>query len=216
VRARHPAAGAALEALHEDASGLRAYVASGERALGTITYADHLRGGLAPLFTRLHALGLRRLVLLSGDHTEHVLPIARSLGIDEARGDLLPQDKVEAVRSLEREGRRVLMVGDGTNDAPALSAATVGVALAAHGGGISAEAASVVLLADDVTRTADAVAIGQRAVRVARESIIAGLALSGAAMVAAALGHIPPTAGALLQEGIDIAVILNALRAARD
>ena len=215
VRARHPAAASALDALHGDARGLRAYVASGDRALGAITYADKLRDGLAPLFARLHALGLRRLVLLSGDHTEHVLPIARAVGIDEARGDLLPEDKVEVVRALEREGRRVLMVGDGTNDAPALAAATVGVALAAHGGGISAEAAGVVLLADDVTRAADAVEIGQHAVRVARQSIIAGLALSGAAMVAAALGHIPPTVGALLQEAIDIAVILNALRAAR-
>lgn len=216
VQERHPAAATALESLHDGASGLRAYVAADDRALGTITYADRVRDDLRPLFARLHALGLRRLVLLSGDHTEHVLPIARELGIDEARGDLLPEDKVETVRSLERAGRRVLMVGDGTNDAPALSAATVGVALAAHGGGISAEAAGVVLLADDITRVADAVAIGQHAVRVARQSIIAGLALSGTAMVVAALGYVPPTAGALLQEGIDIAVILNALRAARD
>jgi len=215
VRAQHPAAASALDALHESAKGLRAYVAAGDRALGTISYADKIREGLAPLFARLHTLGLRRLVLLSGDHTENVLPIARALGIDEARGDLMPQDKVSVVRELESQGLRVMMVGDGTNDAPALAAATVGVALAAHGGGISAEAAGVVLLADDVTRAADAVEIGQHAVRIARQSIIAGLALSGAAMVVAALGYIPPTAGALLQEAIDVAVILNALRAAR-
>lgn len=215
VRSLHPGAAAGLEALHDDAAGLRAYVASGDRALGAISYADKVRDGLAPLFARLHALGLKRLVLLSGDHTENVLPIAKAVGIDEARGDLLPHDKVEVVRALEREGRRVLMVGDGTNDAPALAAATVGVALAAHGGGISAEAAGVVLLADDVTRTADAVEIGQHAVRVARQSIIAGLALSGAAMVVAALGYIPPTVGAFIQEAVDVAVILNALRAAR-
>ncbi len=215
VRERHPAAAVQLAALHARSSGLRAYVAADDQLLGAIAYADRPRDGLAPLFARLHALGLDRIVLLSGDHLEHVRPVADALGIDDARGDLLPQDKVTAVRELERSGRHVLMVGDGTNDAPALSAATVGVALAAHGGGISAEAAGVVLLADDLSRTGDAVAIGQRAVRIARQSIGVGLALSGTAMVLAALGYIPPTIGAMLQEGIDVAVILNALRSAR-
>lgn len=195
--------------------GLRAYVASGDQVLGTIAFADRLRNDLKPFLARLTALGLKRTVLLSGDQTANVLLIAREVGITEARGDLLPQHKVDAVRALEREGHRVLMVGDGTNDAPALSAATVGVALAAHGGGISAEAAGIVLLADDVTRVAEAVEIGQRAVRIARQSLGAGLALSGAAMVVAAFGYITPTVGAFIQEGIDVAVIINALRAAR-
>lgn len=216
VREQHPHAGAQLEALHDGATGLRAYVAADDAALGVISFADRVRADLAPMFSALRALGLQRTLLLSGDHTENVAPIAREIGITEARGDLLPADKVAVVKQLEREGRRVLMVGDGTNDAPALSAATVGVALAAHGGGISAEAAGVVLLADDVTRVADAVAIGQRTVRIARQSIGWGLGLSGAAMLVAAMGYIPPTMGALLQEAIDVAVIVNALRAARD
>jgi len=215
VREAHPAAATVLEQLHGKATGLRAYVAVDGAALGVITYADRLRDGLRPMFERLRELGLDRTLLLSGDHTENVAPIAQSIGITEARGDLLPDGKVDAVKALEREGRHVLMIGDGTNDAPALSAATVGVALAAHGGGISAEAAGVVILADDVTRVTEAVEIGQRTVKIARQSIVAGLLLSGTAMVFAALGHIPPTAGALLQEGIDVAVIINALRAAR-
>lgn len=215
VRTQHPKAAAALEELHSDASGLRAYVAAGDDALGVITFADRVREDLPAMFARLTALGLSRTLLLSGDHTENVAPIARRVGITEARGDLLPEDKVSVVKQLERDGRRVLMVGDGTNDAPALSAATVGVALAAHGGGISAEAAGVVLLADDIARVAEVVEIGQHTVRIAKQSIIAGLALSGAAMVVAALGYIPPTIGALLQEAIDVAVIVNALRAAR-
>lgn len=214
VRELHPAVAARFEAHRPAAAGLRAFVAAGDQALGTIDFADRPRQGLKPFFARLHALGIRRLVLLSGDHAANVAPIAREVGIDEARGDLLPEHKVDAVRALEQEGHRVLMVGDGTNDAPALTAATVGVALAAHGGGISAEAADVVLLADDVTRVADAVEVAQRAVRVARQSIVAGLALSGAAMVVAAAGYIPPTLGAFIQEAIDVAVILNALRAA--
>ena len=216
----HPDARATLDAHVAPATGgLRAYVAvdipARSPALGVITFGDRMRADLPAFFARLRALGLGRTVLLSGDHAENVAPIAASLGITDARGDLLPDQKVAAVRALEASGRRVLMVGDGTNDAPALSAATVGVALAAHGGGISAEAAGVVLLADDVTRVEDAVRIGKRAVAIARQSIVAGLILSGAAMVVAAFGFIPPTAGALLQEGIDVAVILNALRAAR-
>ena len=216
VASLHPHAVAAVDAhLPGTGGGLRAYVAADPMGTGVITFADRLRDDLPAFIQRLHALGLTRTVLLSGDHAENVAPVAAALGITEARGDLLPGGKLDAVRALEAEGRRVLMVGDGTNDAPALSAATVGVALAAHGGGISAEAAGVVLLADDVTRVEDAVRIGQRAVRIARQSIIAGLVLSGTAMVVAAFGFIPPTAGALLQEAIDVAVILNALRAAR-
>lgn len=216
----HPDARAALAAhVAPSTGGLRAYVAvdipARPPALGVITFGDRMRADLPAFFARLRELGLDRTVLLSGDHAENVAPIAASLGITDARGDLLPDEKVAAVRALEASGRRVLMVGDGTNDAPALSAATVGVALAAHGGGISAEAAGVVLLADDVTRVEDAVRIGKRAVAIARQSIVAGLILSGGAMVVAAMGFIPPTAGALLQEGIDVAVILNALRAAR-
>ena len=223
VAALHPAAAPAIERVDASRDGLRAYVAvdapvgaaTGGPALGVITFADRMRADLPPFIARLGTLGLDRTVLLSGDHAENVRPVADALGITEARGDLLPDGKVEAVKALEASGRRVLMVGDGTNDAPALSAATVGVALAAHGGGISAEAAGVVILADDVTRVEDAVRIGQRAVAIARQSIAWGLALSATAMVVAAFGFIPPTAGALIQEGIDVAVILNALRAAR-
>jgi heavy metal translocating P-type ATPase len=221
VGEHHPERRGALDALHPaTAGGLRAYVVvealdgSTPPRIGVITFGDRLRADLPPFFQRLTRLGLTRTVLLSGDHVENVRPVAEALGISEAQGDLLPDGKVAAVKALEASGRRVLMVGDGTNDAPALSAATVGVALAAHGGGISAEAAGVVLLADDVTRVEDAVRIGQRAVTIARQSIVAGLILSGAAMVIASLGFIPPTVGALIQEGIDVAVILNALRAA--
>ncbi|MBI2406927.1 MAG: cadmium-translocating P-type ATPase [Gemmatimonadetes bacterium] len=197
-------------------AGLRGVVAVDGQIAGAIEYADHAREGLHGFFDQLRRLGLRHLVLLSGDHQANVEGIARAVGIDDARGDLLPQEKVEAVRELMRQGRRVVMVGDGTNDAPALSAATAGIALAAHGGGIAAEAADAVILCDDITRVADAVRIGRRAVGIARQSIVVGLGLSGVAMVFATLGYFSPTSGAMIQEAIDVAVILNAVRASTE
>lgn len=213
VTAAQPTSAAALIPLQDGRRGLRAYVAVDGAAAGTIEYADRTRDGLPAFFADLRTLGVERTLLLSGDHEQNVADLARTLGITEARGDMLPEQKVQVVKTLLAQGYRVLMTGDGTNDAPALSAATVGIALAAHGGGISAEAADIVLLADDVTRVSDAIRIGRRAARIARQSILAGLGLSGAAMVVAALGYIPPTIGALLQEAIDVAVILNAIRA---
>ena len=156
---------------------------------------------------------IRRVFLLSGDDHENAYALARATCIPESHGNLLPEAKVEYVRALVNQGERVLMVGDGTNDAPALSAATVGIALASGGGGITTEAADAVVLADDPSRVADAIGISRRTLHLARQSIWAGLGLSGAAMLVASAGYIPPTIGALLQEGIDVAVILNALRA---
>jgi len=210
-----PEAVAALHALHDAGPALRAYVTVDGRPAGSVTYADRLRSNAAEVVSRLRALGLERIALLSGDHAENVAAVAGAVGIDEVAADLLPEDKVRQVRRLTQAGRRVLMVGDGINDAPALSSSTVGLALGAHGGGIVAEAADVVLLVDDLQRVAEAVAIGRRTIRIARQSIGVGLGLSGLAMLVAAAGYIPPTVGALLQEGIDVAVILNALRASR-
>ena len=196
--------------------GLRGVVAVDGEIAGAIEYADQAREGLHGFFDQLRKLGLRRIVLLSGDNQANVSGLASAFGITDARGDLLPQQKVEAVRELMQSGHRVVMVGDGTNDAPALSAATAGIALAAHGGGIAAEAADAVILCDDITRVADAIRIGRRAVRIARQSILVGLGLSGLAMVAAAMGSFSPTTGALIQEAIDVAVILNAVRASSE
>jgi heavy metal translocating P-type ATPase len=210
-----PEAVAGLHALHDGGPALRAYVTVDGRPAGSVTYADRLRSNAAEVVSRLRALGLERIALLSGDHAENVAAVAGAVGIDEVAADLLPEDKVRQVRRLTQAGRRVLMVGDGINDAPALSSSTVGLALGAHGGGIVAEAADVVLLVDDLQRVAEAVAIGRRTIRIARQSIGVGLGLSGLAMLVAAAGYIPPTVGALLQEGIDVAVILNALRASR-
>ncbi|HEU5303041.1 MAG TPA: heavy metal translocating P-type ATPase [Gemmatimonadales bacterium] len=213
---RHPAAELGLRGLRDRTRGaaLRAYVAVDGQGVGLIEYADRLRPELVGFIPELRRLGVARTVLLSGDDPVNAAAVASAVGIEEAHGDLLPEEKVAYVQRLMKEGERVVMVGDGTNDAPALSTATVGIALASSGGGISAEAADAVILADDPSRVAEAIKISRRTLRLARQSIWAGLGLSGAAMVVASFGYIPPVIGALLQEAIDVAVILNALRAA--
>ncbi len=191
-----------------------AVVAIDGQFAGTLVFADALRPGLDAFLRALPPLGITQTILLSGDREARVQEVARELGIATAHGDLLPDDKVRRIRTLEASGARVAMVGDGINDAPALSAAHVGVALAAHGGGIAAESADCVLLADDLALVPRAVRISRRAMRIARQSIYAGIGLSVIAMGFAAAGVLPPVAGALVQEAIDVVVILNAIRAA--
>ena len=214
VLAQYPDIAAGLDEL-DHAGGLEAYVAIDGRAAGVVEYADRLRPELHDAMAQLARLGLTDSVLLSGDRVANARAVAAAAGIEEIAGDLMPEDKVDAVRRLVAEGRGVLMVGDGTNDAPALSAATVGVALAGHGGGITAEAADVVVLTDDLRSVPEVIGIGRRTMRIARQSIRVGLGLSGLAMVFAAFGLIAPAVGAVLQEIIDVAVIVNALRARR-
>ena len=197
----------------ESGTALHAHTAIDGRFAGTIEFADQVRPGAAELVTALRGLGVRRILLLSGDNAAIANDVAQRVGIDVAEGDLLPGEKMARVAGLSREGP-VMMVGDGSNDAPALARAEVGVALAGHGGGVTAEAADVLILNDELSRLPEAITISRRTMRLARQSIWVGLSLSGIAMVFAATGHLAPVPGALLQEGIDVAVILNALRAA--
>lgn len=225
VRDRFPALEARLALLETGAAGLRAYVVAAaapgavlgrdeSMSVARIDFADELREELAPMFAELAALGITDAYLLSGDTTANVAKIAREVGITQFEGDLTAEAKVERVAALEQRGRRVVMVGDGTNDAPSLTTATVGIALAGHGGGVVAEAADVVLLIDDPRRVPEAVRIGRRSLMIAKQSIFVGLGLSLVGMGFAAAGMLTPVAGALIQEVIDVAVILNALRAA--
>ncbi|MGD9506988.1 MAG: heavy metal translocating P-type ATPase [Geminicoccaceae bacterium] len=189
-------------------------VASDDRIVGTIVLADELRPEVAGLLAELRRGGITRIILATGDREEVALSIAKGLPIDEVRSRLSPDDKV-AIVSAARQSGPVLMTGDGVNDAPALAAADVSVAMGATGAAAAAEVADVVLLVDDLGRLAPAMTIARRSRTVALQSVYAGIGLSFVGMVIAALGYLPPVAGALLQEAIDVAVILNSLRALR-
>ena len=184
---------------------------------GYIVMADHLRPDAAELVPELRAAGIRHIALVTGDRRQIGEEIGARLGVDRTYTEQSPADKLELVRAIRSraELRPVVMVGDGVNDAPALALADVGIAMAGAGATVSSETADAVVLGDRVGRIVDAVRIGQRSLRIARQSVIAGLALSIAAMGFAAFGFLTPVAGALLQEAIDVAVILNALRALR-
>src|SRR5271165_2984146 len=191
-----------------------AWVCSEGQPAGAVLLRDPLRRHAPRTVRRLRAAGLNRLVMLTGDRAEPAREVATVLGLDEVYAEQTPSDKVAAVRA-ERERAVTVMVGDGINDAPALAAATVGVAMGARGATASSQAADIVLTTDRVDRLADAMDIARWSRRIAVQSAVVGMSLSLLAMVIAALGWLPPAAGALLQEGIDIAVILNALRALR-
>ena len=192
-----------------------AWLSVDDRPVGAVLLHDPLRPDAPRTLRRLRAAGVERLVMLTGDRAEPALEVGAVLGLDEVRAGLAPADKVAAVRA-ERARAVTVMVGDGVNDAPALAAADIGVAMGARGATASSEAADVVLTTDRVDRLADAVAVAVRSRRIAVQSALGGMALSLAAMAAAAVGLLPPALGALLQEGIDVVVILNALRALGD
>lgn len=191
-----------------------AWVRIDGRAAGAVLLRDPLRRHAPRTVRRLRAAGLSRLVMLTGDRAEPAREVGAVLGLDEVYAGQSPADKVAAVRA-EKDRAVTVMVGDGVNDAPALAAASVGVAMGARGTTASSEAADIVLTTDRLERLADAMDIARWSRRIAVQSAVVGMGLSLAAMAVAAVGWLPPAVGALLQEGIDVAVIGNALRALR-
>ncbi|MBP1233894.1 heavy metal translocating P-type ATPase [Arthrobacter sp. PvP102] len=190
---------------------LAIYVGIGGVYVGALVMSDPLRAEARRTLAELSALGVTETVMLTGDALATAQHIAAEVGLTDVRAECLPPDKVDAVRSLPL--RPVMMVGDGVNDAPVLAVADVGIAMGARGSTAAGESADVVIILDDLSKAAQAVRIGQRTVRVAMESIWIGIVLSVGLMVAAAAGYVPAIAGALSQELVDLATILNALRA---
>ena len=188
-----------------------AYVAIDGRFAGTLILADDPRPESHAVMKWMRTHGVRRIAMLTGDSQDTAESIAREVGIDEVHAELLPADKVDLAARLQP--RPVLMVGDGVNDAPVLAAADVGIAMGAKGATAAGEAADAVILQDSLARVADAVAISRHTLRTAYIAIWIGIGLSIGLMLVATTGVIPAVVGALLQELVDLATILYALRA---
>jgi heavy metal translocating P-type ATPase len=188
------------------------YIAVDGTMEGALVIEDPVRADTPDTLRTLRRVGIDRVVLLSGDRPDVAHAVGGSLGADVVLSEHTPAQKVQAVLN-ERARGVTVMVGDGVNDAPALAAADVGIAMGARGATASSEAADAVIVVDRLDRVAEAILIARRARSIAVQSVLAGMALSGFGMVLATFGALPPVAGAFFQEAIDVAVILNALRA---
>lgn len=188
-------------------------VARCDEVVGAVAVRDAIRPEASEAVRRLRAMGINRIAMLTGDHEAAARSVAATLGIDEVRNGLLPQDKVDEVRRLQREAAPVAMVGDGINDAPSLAAAEVGVAMAEIGTDVAISSAGVVLIGDDLRKLADAVAFGRRTLRIIWQNIIAfALVVNVLAVLAASFGWISPVAAAVLHQVSSLTVVLNSLR----
>ncbi|MBR0682665.1 heavy metal translocating P-type ATPase [Roseomonas eburnea] len=185
-------------------------VARDGRALGALGLMDTPRAGARDAVGVLRAMGLAPLIMLSGDNVRVAAAVARDVGLDEARGGLLPEEKVAAVRAL-RAAQPVAMLGDGVNDAPALAQADIGIAMGAAGSAVALEAADVALMGDDLARLPEAFGLGRATVAVIRQNLVISLGMVAVLVPAAILG-LNLGAAVLFHEGSTVAVVLNALR----
>ena len=197
--------------------GAHVWVAYGDEVVGEIVLADELRPDAGAGINALRRSGIRHVAMVSGDERAVAERIGAKVGVDRVYSELTPDDKLAVVTALQANAslKPVVMVGDGVNDAPALALADAGIAMGSSGATVAAETADAVIVVDRISRVADAIGIGRRSLRIATQSVVAGMSLSFVAMGFAAAGFIVPVAGALLQEAIDLAVVLNALRALR-
>ncbi len=211
------AAGAPLIAAEVEPGWARVLIGVDGSLAGAVLMADRLRADAGELARGLRRAGIEHIALVTGDQRATGDAVGSAVGVDTVYAERSPADKIEVVRETQArsEAGTVVMVGDGVNDAPALALADVGIAMGSAGATVSSETADAVIAVDRVDRVVDAVRIGRRSLAIARQSVLAGLGMSFVAMGFAAFGYIAPVAGALLQEGIDVAVILNALRALR-
>ncbi len=205
------------EAMHsraQEQGQITVYLAEGTALVATIFFADQVRKNVKYLFSNIRALGIRQVRMLTGDRRSVALRIGEEIGLkdNEIFAECLPEDKVREVRKLHKEQGPVVMVGDGVNDAPALAAADIGIAMGAHGDTAASQAGDVVIMVDEIERVGEALFIVHRVLGIAKQSIFIGIGCSIGLMVFAAFGFIPPVLGAMLQEAIDVLVILNALR----
>lgn len=196
----------------EEKGQIAVYLSDAAVILGIVVFADIIRPESKNLFSTLKKQGLSNITIVTGDKKLVADRIAKELGIEDVHAEALPEDKVTAIKDYKKQFGTVAMIGDGVNDAPALAMADVGIALGGHGGSASSESSDIVIMVDDVGRVAEAYSIAKKTLRIATQGMFFGIGASVFLMIIASLGYISPAYGALAQEGLDVVVILNALR----
>jgi len=205
--------GVTLDAATEGGGRTPVHVAIDGQFSGVIFIADTLRSGAKEALAELKANGIKRVVMLTGDNVATAQAVATELGIDEVRANLMPEDKVNAIADLQRQGHRVAMVGDGINDAPALAKADVGIAMGGGGTQAALEAADIALMTDDLGKIAAARAIARRAYRTIQENLFVGVGVVHVLGITAALmGWIGPIEAAIIHLGPDVLVFVNSVK----
>lgn len=192
------------------------YVSLDDQSIGYITFTDIVRRESADTIKQLKELGIKKTIMLTGDHQSIANEIASEVGITEVHAECLPEEKINVLKSLSEEDRPGIMVGDGVNDAPALAVADIGIAMGGHGSTAASESADAVILKDDLSRVSEAVRLSQDTMRIAKQSVLIGIVICVVLMLIASTGIIPALLGAALQEVIDTVSILSALRARKD
>lgn len=190
------------------------FVAVDGEYYGTVVFADTVRANAKSTLGQLKKLGIRTLVMVTGDNKGTAQRIAEQIGVTQVYAECLPKDKVGIVSGLQP--KPTVMVGDGINDAPVLAVSDVGIAMGARGATAASESADVVIMLDDISKAATAIKISKRTISIAVQSIMIGIVISVGLMLFATTGKLPAIVGAGLQEVVDVVVILNALRASRD
>lgn len=189
------------------------FISIKDKYAGHMTFTDRMRPEAKQTMQVLTQEHQARVMMLTGDQQETAEKIAQQAGISEIHAELLPDEKIKLIENAPKDDRPVVMVGDGVNDAPALAEADVGIAMGAHGATAASETASAVILKDDLSRVEKAVEISEDTMKVARQSVMIGIAICTVLMLIASLGVLPTLFGALLQEVVDTVSILWALRA---
>ena len=208
--------GVQLTAAIENGGQTPVHVAIDGQFAGVIFIADLLRSGAREALLQLKATGVKRFVMLTGDNEATAQAVAKELGVDEVRANLMPESKVTAIEELKKQGHRVAMIGDGINDAPALATADVGIAMGGGGTQAALEAADIVLMTDDLSKIVSARAIARRAYRTIQENLFVGVGVVHVlGITAALLGWIGPIQAALIHLGPDILVFVNSAKLLR-
>jgi len=188
------------------------YLADEKNLLGYVVFSDIVRPETKDMFSLIKKHSISKIIMLTGDKKMVAENIAKAVGINEYYAELLPEDKAELVKTIQKKYGPMAMVGDGVNDAPAMAVSSVGIAIAEHGATATSEVSDVVIMVNNMHRVHDAIHIAQRTMKIAKQGIFVGIGVSIALMVLALFGFIAPVAGAVMQEVLDVVVIINALR----